>query len=115
MTIYNPSREERAFLYQEAQDLEPLMKDLGSLTVMVEEVNPSDASKKRKNKYRVTFVVAPESVAMRVQATDANLFEAAMAAKEETLRQLNAIVNSMPREWRADDLRGGLVPPAGLH
>ncbi len=92
------------------------MKDLGSLTVMVEEVDPAGKSaSKRKNKYRVTFVVAPESVAMRVQATDANLFEAAMAAKEETLRQLNAIVNSMPREWKAGEMNGGLIPPSSLH
>jgi hypothetical protein len=114
MTIYNPSREERAFLYQEAQDLEPLMKDLGSLTVMVEEVVPSDTVKK-KNRYRVTFVVAPESVAMRVQATDTNLFEAAMAAKEEAARQLNAIVNSMPRQWNMDAANGGKLPPEALH
>jgi hypothetical protein len=107
MTIYNPSREERAFLYQEAQDLEPLMKDLGSLTVMVEEV--------KKSRYRVTFVVAPESVAMRVQATDSNIFDAAMAAKEEAARQLNAIVNSMPRQWNLDALNGGKIPPEMLH
>jgi len=116
MTIYNPSREERAFLYQEAQDLEPLMKDLGSLTVMVEQVVPADKDAgKKKNRFRVTFVVAPESVAMRVQATDANLFEAAMAAKEEALRQLNAIVNSMPRQWTPDALNGGKIPSSLLH
>ena len=112
MTIYNPNREERAFLYQEAQDLEALMKDLGSLTVMVEEVAPSSA----KNRFRVTFVVAPESVAMRVQATDKNLFEAAMAAKEEAARQLNAIVNAMPRQWSmADMLSGGKLAPELMH
>ena len=111
MTIYNPSREERAFLYQEAQDLELLMKDLGSLTVMVEHT----VEQEKKNRYRVTFVVAPESVAMRVQATDKNLFEAAMAAKEETARQLNAIVNSMPRQWTPDALDGGKIPTALLH
>lgn len=112
MKIYNPNLEERAFLYQEAHDLEPLMKDLGSLTVMVEEVAPKRTAKNMK--YRVTFMVAPESVGMRVQATDANLYEATIAAKEETLRQLNAIVNSMPRDWNVDPAKLK-IPPELLH
>ncbi|MGZ3722785.1 MAG: hypothetical protein ACXVA9_07655 [Bdellovibrionales bacterium] len=100
MKIYTPNREERAFLYQEAQDLEALMKDLGSLSVMVEEY----AIKKGRDKsnYRVTFVLAPESVGMKVQATDRNIFDATIAAKEEAQRQLNAIVNSMPRTPNPD-------------
>jgi hypothetical protein len=95
MKIYTPNREERAFLYQEAQDLEPLMKDLGSLSVMVEETAVKKG--RSRSKYRVTFVLAPESVGMKVQATDRNIFDATIAAKEEAQRQLNAIVNSMPR------------------
>jgi hypothetical protein len=111
MRIYSPNREERAFLYQEAHDLEGLMKDLGSLTVMVEEIA---VKRSQCSKYRVTFMVAPESVGMRVQATDTNLFEATIAAKEETLRQLNAIVNSLPRQWKMDS-NPGKIPPELLH
>ncbi len=114
MTIYNPNKEERAFLYQEAQELEPLVKDLGSLTVMVEE-DVANESTRKKSKFRVTFVVAPESVAMRVQATDSNLIEATIAAKEEVARQLNAIVNAMPRTWNLDTKDGVNIPPEMLH
>ena len=100
MKIYSPNREERAFLYQEAQDLEPLMKELGSLSVMVEETT---MKKTNRSRYRVTFVLAPESVGMKVQATDGNIFDATIAAKEEAQRQLNAIVNSMPRTASGQD------------
>lgn len=93
MKIYSPNLEERAFLYQEAQDLAPMMKDLGSLSVLVEEIKRKD---ERDPNYRVTFVVAPESVGMRVQAESANLFDATIAAKEEAVRQLNAILNTLP-------------------
>jgi len=86
MKLYMPNAEERAFLFQEAQALEGLMKEIGSLRVVVETAEP-------KTRYRVTFVVAPESVGMRVQATAQDLYQAAIAAKEETERQLNAIVN----------------------
>lgn len=96
MSIYNPTVEERAFLYQEAQDLEPLMKDLGSLSVVIEEVT-SKSRALPKSKFRVTFMVAPESVGMRVQAVDTNIYDAAIAAKAEALKQLNAIVNALPR------------------
>jgi hypothetical protein len=101
MRVYNPNREERAFLYQEANDLQPLMKELGSLSVMVEEM-AGRGKRKSENNYRVTFVVAPESVGMKVQAVDSNLYDATIAAKMETLRQLNAIVNSMPRPINKD-------------
>ena len=101
MKVYNPSREERAFLYQEAQSLEPLIKDLGSLTVIVEQ-NPEGAD------FRVTFMVAPESVGMRVQASSPNLFDATMAAKAETEKQLIALVNALPQG-------GTSLPPELLH
>jgi hypothetical protein len=106
MKVYNPDREERAFLYQEAQDLEALVKDFGSLSVMVEEG--------KRSRFRVTFLVAPESVGMRVQAVDSNLYEATIAAKEETLRQLNAIVNSLPRPMQVDG-RNVKMPAEMLH
>jgi hypothetical protein len=108
MRIYTPNREERAFLYQEAQDLEALMKDLGSLSVMVEETGPKPH--RDHSRFRVTFVLAPESVGMRVRATDANLFDATIAAKEEAQRQLNAIVNSLPRTAQG---KGGPAPALG--
>jgi hypothetical protein len=113
MSLYTPNSEERAFLYQEAHDLEALMKDLGSLTVMVEQVAYSETEKK-KSQYRVTFVVAPESVGMRVQATDSNLFDATIAAKDETARQLNALVNALPRAPQSETT-GSPLPPELLH
>lgn len=108
MKFYNPSAEERAFLFQEAQDLEPLIKDIGSLSVMVEEMKTKNAPSPQPH-YRVTFVVAPESVGMKVAATNKNIYEATIAAKLETQRQLNAIVNSMPR------VKTEAPPPEFLH
>lgn len=90
MKIYAPNAEERAFLYQEASSLEPMTRDLGTLSVMVEDGGDSG--------YRVTFVVAPETVGLRVQATGANLFDATIAAKDETARQLNQVVNALTPE-----------------
>lgn len=114
MSLYSPNREERAFLYQEAQDLQPLAKSLGSLSVMVETLPAG--RKQGQNRFRVTFMVAPESVGMQIQATDRNLFEATIAAKEEAIRQLNALINALPPaeqlQLQGEDFK---IPPEMLH
>ncbi len=110
MKVYNPSLEERAFLYQEAQALESMSKELGSLSVLVEEVTSKPNQKKASNRYRVTFLVAPESVGVRVQATSANIFDAAIAAKEEAVRQLSAILNALPRSARSREKKIRIQP-----
>ena len=97
MKIYNPNIEERAFLYKEAQALAPLIKDFGSLSVLVEELTPKEGHK-AENRYRVTFVVAPESVGMQVQAENANLYDATIAAKEEAEKQLSFLMNALASE-----------------
>jgi len=99
MKIYIPSLEERAFLYQNALALQPLVKDLGSLSLVVEETEG------KAPRYRVTFMVAPESVGMQIQAESLSLYDATVAAKDEAERQLNALVNELP----------ATVPPETLH
>lgn len=115
MKTYSPNREERAFLYQEAQDLEPMLKGLGSLSLLVEEIAAKGNRKTPlQSRFRVTFVVAPESVDMKVQATGKNIYDATIAAKEETLRHLNAIVNSMPRQ-ESREQKNAKPPTEFLH
>lgn len=114
MKLYTPNLEERAFLYQEAQALEPMMKDLGSLSVLVEEVTPEEDNATAVRRFRVTFMVAPESVAMRIQATGKNLFAATIAAREEATRQLNALLNNVPREALLEAQKNK-IPPGWMH
>ncbi|MGE4132937.1 MAG: hypothetical protein AB7F86_14950 [Bdellovibrionales bacterium] len=95
MKIYSPNQEERAFLYQEANDLAPLIKDMGTLSVMVQERPTAPADAVAGNRYRVTFVVAPETVGLQIHAENDNLFAATIAAKEEAIRQLSSLVNAM--------------------
>ena len=114
MKVYNPNIEERAFLYQEAQALEPLIKDLGSLTVLVEEQPTAKSGAAQRERFRVTFLVAPETVGLRVQATNSDLFAAAIAAKSETQRQLNALINALPTT-RQIPAHQAMIPPQLLH
>lgn len=95
MKIYNPNLEERAFLYQEAQDLAPLVKELGSLSIMVEEFATLEPKSQPQSSYRVTFLVAPETMGLQIQAENGNLFIATIEAKNEAQKQLNALVNAL--------------------
>lgn len=91
MKLYQPNQDEKAFLYQQAFELESLVKDLGSLSVMVEEMG-----NKTRHKFVVTFVVAPEAMQFRVRAMGDTLVEATMAAREKAQKQLSALMNVMP-------------------
>ncbi len=111
---FEPSGEERAFLYQQVQDLEPIASQFGSITVLVEqsypEENPDDLT------YEVTFVVAPESMEFRVAARGQNLFETCIAAKDETRARLNQLINQVPDQALAAAREQNLqIPPELLH
>jgi len=111
---FEPSLEEKAFLFQQVQELEAVATQFGSLTILVEERHPdndpSDLS------YEVTFVVAPENLDFRIQATGKNLYSTCMAAKEEAKARLSQLINQVPDQAlaaaRADSIK---IPPELLH
>lgn len=94
---FEPENEVKAFIYQQVQDLEALIKDIGSLAVFVEkeEVIGADEVEDLKDKYAVTFVVAPESLNLQIRSESSDIFEACRAGKEEAQRKLNALINFM--------------------
>lgn len=99
MKIYSPNLEERAFLYQEVQVIEPMIKDMGTMTVMVEEAEHKEDTKKKLNtKFRVTMMLLPESMKMEIKTEGSNLYDAVIAAREEAVRKLSAVLNAMPSQ-----------------
>lgn len=94
MMPFEPTVEEKAFLYQQVQSLEALASQFGSMTVLVEEAHPADNPEDKT--YGVTFVVAPESMEFRVRGEGKNLFETCMVAKNETQERLNRLINEVP-------------------
>lgn len=111
---FEPTLEERAFLYQQVQELEPIASQFGSISVLVEQSypqdNPDDLS------YAVTFVVAPESMDFRVTGSGKNLFETCIVAKTEAQARLNQLINQVPDQALAAAREQNLqIPPELLH
>lgn len=101
MKIYSPNIEERAFLYQEVQVIEPMIKDMGTMTIMVEEAEHKEDKKKLDAKFRVTMMLLPESMKMEIKTESSNLYDAVIAAREEAVRKLSAVLNAMPAQDKA--------------
>ena len=111
---FEPNAEERALLYQQVQELEPIASQFGSLTILVEESHPQNDPKDLS--YQVTFVVAPENMDFRIKATGKNMYAACMAAKEESLLRLNQLINQVPDQaLAAAREENPQIPPELLH
>lgn len=111
---FEPSAEERAFLYQQVQDLEPIASQFGSISVLVEQAHPDNDPDDIR--YTVSFVVAPENMDFRVSGEGKDLFETCVAAKNESLAQLNKLINQVPDQaLAAAREQNPHIPPELLH
>ena len=96
----------KAFIYQQAQEMEPYAKQLGSLVVFVEYTN--------KHKYKATFVLNSEEMNLKFEAVNKDPFEAVRRARLATQEQLNQIINALSEDGML--LNGPVqVPKEMLH
>lgn len=77
----------KAFIYQQAQEMEPYAKQLGSLVVYVEYTD--------KQKYKATFVLDSEEMKLKFEATNQDPYEAVRSARLVTQEQLNQVINAL--------------------
>lgn len=111
---FEPTGEERAFLYQQVQELEQIASQFGSISVLVEQSHPEDQPDDLS--YAVTFVVAPENMEFKVRGEGVDLFETCILAKNESLAQLNKLINQVPDQaLAAAREQNPHIPPELLH
>lgn len=79
---FRPSHEEKAFLYQQASELNAPVVILTGKTSLDEQ-----------GTYSVTFVVDPDHMNMKIKEKGATLFDACMKAKASAKKQLSQLVN----------------------
>ena len=77
----------KAFIYQQAQEMEPYAKQLGSLVVYVEYTD--------KQKYKATFVLDSEEMKLKFEAINKDPYEAVRRARLVTQEQLNQVINAL--------------------
>ena len=97
------SSEVKAFIYQQVQDLESYVKDLGSLGVYLEEADKE--SKVKGEQYSVTFVIAPENYNLKVSAQADDIYQACLKAKDEVMKKTNQLLNAIGNEQRSATLQ----------
>ena len=86
--LLDPSGEEKAFVYQQALELSPLLAHSGPITVVLE---------KNKNhaKYSVTFILIPDSLNIKIQSEGENLFDVCINAKNKAKRTISQLINQV--------------------
>ena len=84
---YEPTGEERAFVYQQALELRPLLYHYSDpITVIV-----GKNLKKDKNKYTVTFILVPSSLNIKIQSSGDDLFDVCMRVKNKSQKAIHAL------------------------
>lgn len=114
---FEPNLEAKAFIYQQVQELEDEVKDLGSLSVFVEKEETIDTEDNRvlENKYAVTFVIDPENLNLKVRAESQNIFSACISAKNVAKSKLLQLKNAGSQEERAQHIEEVLDNKGYVH
>lgn len=81
-----PSNEEKAFVYQQALELSPLLDKNKPIAVIL---------KKNKNpaKYSVTFILIPETLNIKIQSEGDNLFDVCINVKNKAKKTISQLMN----------------------
>jgi len=85
------SGEERAFVYQQTMELSPLLFQEKPIAVVLE---------KHNKKYSVTFILVPETLNIKIQATGDNLFDVCMSAKNKAKKTIFQLANQASTPMR---------------
>ncbi len=88
LTILEPSGEEKAFVYQQAMELSPLLFNRGPIGVILKKNQD-----KNKSKYSVTFILIPDVLNVKVHCEGDNLFDVCIQAKKQARKTIKDLIN----------------------
>lgn len=102
---FEPSPEVRAFIFQQIQDLEPMLENVGSLGVFIEKTEPTESSGEDKAEtYSIRLVVAPGGTRIEATGESENIFEACIKAKGLMAERLSPFINATRQSAERDGL-----------
>ena len=87
-TLLEPSGEEKAFVYQQALELSPLLAHNGPIAVILEK-------NKNHTKYSVTFILVPKTLNIKIQSEGENLFDVCINAKNKAKKTISLLMNQV--------------------
>ena len=98
--FFNPSNAEKAFVYQQTQELVSSLKNVGPVSVLLEKY-ANDPSCKN---YAVTFILGSLPVKIQARSEGDDLMEVCMSAKNQIKKKLSMLSQSMERSPQRDKL-----------
>ena len=84
-----PSQEEKAFVYQQALELSPLLTQGGGPIAII-------LKKKQENeesRYLVSFILVPDSLNIKIKQEGTNLFDVCIRAKNQAKKTIGLLAN----------------------
>lgn len=100
LQFFNPSNAEKAFVYQQTQDLASFLSDIGPVSVLLEKYS-KDASQKS---YAVTFVLGFSPIDVQTRSEGDNLMEVCISAKNQMKKKMALLSQSMEDSPKRDKL-----------
>ena len=88
--LLEPSGEEKAFVYQQALELSPLLAKSGPIAVILEKNEGQNQSK-----YSVTFILIPDKLNIKIKSEGDNLFDVCITAKNKAKKTISHLMNQV--------------------
>ncbi|MDE0518987.1 MAG: hypothetical protein F4X95_03910 [Oligoflexia bacterium] len=88
--LLEPSGEEKAFVYQQALELSPLLDKSAPIAVILEKNEFQNRSK-----YSVTFILIPDKLNIKITSEGDNLFDVCITAKNKAKKTISYLINQM--------------------
>ncbi len=99
-----PLAEERAFVYQQALELSPLLSQ-GNSKEPIAVILKKHMGSKARFKYSVTFVLIPNSLNLQVHCEGNNLFDVCINAKNKAKKTISHLINHASHPVRSLKLK----------
>ena len=99
-----PSGEEKAFVYQQALELTPLLINSNNKEPIAVILKKNQDTTK-KSKYSVTFILIPNTLNLRIQCEGENLFDVCMDAKNKAKKTIIHLMNQSNQPIRDFQLK----------
>ncbi len=108
LTNFQPSNAEKAFVYQQTQDLISDLSDFGPISVLLEKNEYS-------SHYTITFTLNTSFMKILARSEGDNLLETCMSAKNEMKKKLARLAQSMEDSPEREQLIEELKKSPYLH
>ena len=103
--VFKPSNAEKAFVYQQTQDLVSSLSGIAPVSVLLEKYS----SERVQDNYAVTFILGFSSMSIQARSEGSDLMEVCVSAKNEMKKKMSflnqSVKDSPQRIKRIEELK----------